>query len=165
MILRRGCRGVWRRGVCAGWFQDDPNVDDHAIVKVLVSGDEGVPLRILEADPFCSPGSLVEAIEVLDRRDDRIGGVMRIDLDSHGQSSPIVRSFREQEFEGDRFGCESRSRRRIMRSRGGRWNASLLEGWACDPIESILLPLCLRRHGLPGWVLMDMGRLGRRVCS
>lgn len=115
MVLRRGCRGVWRRIICARWFQDDSNVDDHTIMKVLVSGDEGVPLRILEADPFGSSRSLVEAIKVLDGRDDGIRGVVRIDLHPHGKSSPVIGGLGEEEFEGDRLGSDGCWRRDIMR--------------------------------------------------
>ena len=69
-LLNDGRTGVIRRWtVCSWWwrwFIDDPNVYDHVVSKILISGDEGVSLFILETNAFRTTGTSVETIEVLD---------------------------------------------------------------------------------------------------
>ena len=64
---------------------DDPHVDGHVIPQVLIPGNEGGAVIIFKADPV---PALIDAVEVLDRRHDGVRGIMRIDLDSHGDASP-----------------------------------------------------------------------------
>jgi hypothetical protein len=64
-------------------FGSDPYIDDHLVGEVLISSDESIPVAILEADA----SSLIQAIEVLDRCNDRVGGIVREDVHSHRQSS------------------------------------------------------------------------------
>ena len=84
---RRG-RGRGRDGRRAvigrdGGLEHDPDDDGHAIIEVLVAGDQGVGPAVLEGDAADAAGALVEAVEVLDGGDDGIGRVMGMDVDSH----------------------------------------------------------------------------------
>lgn len=81
---------------------DHPHVDRHIIPQVLIPCDEGGAMFILETD---TTGMLViDPIEVLDRRHDGVGSIMRIDLDSHGYPSSNLGGFIEQQLKGDVLG-------------------------------------------------------------
>lgn len=84
------------------------NMDDHVVPKVLVSGDEGVSLCILEADAFCSP--FVQSVEVLDRGNNGICGIVGEYLYPHRQPCSIVGRTIEQQLERNVLGCGTRRR-------------------------------------------------------
>ena len=66
---------------CLRVVRDNSNIDDHIILKVLISRNECVPMVVLETDAVRS--TFVEAVEVLDSRHNRVGGIVRKDLHPH----------------------------------------------------------------------------------
>ena len=66
---------------CLRVIRNDSDVDDHIILKVLISRDKRVPTVIFEADAVCS--TLVKAVKVLDSSHNRVGGIVRKDLHPH----------------------------------------------------------------------------------
>ena len=106
---------------------DYPDIYYHIVPEVFVSRDQCIALVILEAHALGS--SLVEAVEVLDRGDDRVGGVMREDLDSHRQTCAIIGRFIKDEFECDMLRGRTQ-RRRIVRGGRARVPTSVVQaGW------------------------------------
>jgi hypothetical protein len=66
------------------------------VVQVIVGGDESVASRILEADPI----AIVDAVEVFDRSNNGLCGIMGVDDDSQGNARPCLGSLVKQELEG-----------------------------------------------------------------
>lgn len=113
-----------------GWslrhLLDDADVDDHVVAEVLVAGDEGVALLVLKAHALGARRARVEAVEVLDRRHDGLGGVVRVDGDTHGEARTTLRRLERHELEFDILGvgpaggadpsrvCSGRGRRREL---------------------------------------------------
>jgi hypothetical protein len=58
---------------------------------------------ILEADPTGS--TVIYSIEIFDRGDDRVCGVMRIDLNAHRNASSDFGVLIEKQLKGDVLGC------------------------------------------------------------
>lgn len=52
--------------------------------EIFVPSNEGCPFLVLEAHAQAAIWTWVEAIEVLDRGDNGIGGIMGVDVNSHG---------------------------------------------------------------------------------
>ena len=82
------------------------NMDDHIVLKVLVSGDESVSLSVLKADAFSSP--FIQPVKVFDCGNDGICSVVREYLYPHRQSCAIVGNTIEQQLEGDILGRGAR---------------------------------------------------------
>ena len=79
-----GCRMVRALSETIWWMRvvwDHSYINHHVVSEVLVSRNEGIALLVFEAHTLSSP--FVEAVEVLDGGDDRVGGVMGEDLNSH----------------------------------------------------------------------------------
>lgn len=68
--------------------RDNPNMDDHVVLKVLISRNQCVPTVVLEADAVCS--TFVKTVKVLDGSHDRVGGIMGKDLYPHWQSCSMI---------------------------------------------------------------------------
>lgn len=86
---------------CLRVVRNDSNVDDHVVLKVLVSRNKRVPTVILKADAVC--GTLVKAVKVFNSSHNRVGGVMRKDLHPHWQSCSMISGTIKQELECDVF--------------------------------------------------------------
>jgi hypothetical protein len=69
---------------------DDPNIHDHVVSKILVSGDEGVSLFVFEGDAFGTARASVQTVEVLDCCYNRVGRIMGEYLHSHREARPIL---------------------------------------------------------------------------
>lgn len=123
---------------------DHPHVDRHIILQVLIPCDEGGAMFILETD---TTGMLViDPIEVLDRRHDGVGSIMRIDLDSHWYPSSNLGGFIEQQLKGDVLGHRvlvdllmrgGIGDRVLGPSKLGRLHYGLAEGKACTERPTI----------------------------
>lgn len=74
------------------------DIDSHAVLEVLVPGNECVAILVLKAN--AAGGAFVDPIEIFDRSDDGVGSVMGIDLDPHWNASPHLRGLVEQQLEG-----------------------------------------------------------------
>jgi hypothetical protein len=61
------------------------------MVEVLIPGNQDIAMTVLEDD---TP-TLIQSVEVLDSCNDRISGIVREDVDPHGQSSPVLGGLRE----------------------------------------------------------------------
>lgn len=81
------------------------HIHDHIVRKVFVSCNERVALSILKADSFCD--TFVKTIKVLHSCNDRVGGVMRKDLYSHGQARSVVGRSIKVELESHTLGCRT----------------------------------------------------------
>lgn len=79
--------------------RDDPHINGHVVSQILVPCNEGCPIFILEADAACD--AVVDAVEILDRRHDRVRGVMRENLYSHGDSGSNFGVLVQEKFESD----------------------------------------------------------------
>lgn len=91
--VETGTFRVWRsnssRRIRVSWLVrlvDRANIDGHEMFEVIVGRDKGVAILVLEADT----GRVVEAVEVLCRRDDRLGSVVRMDEDAQRESGPAL---------------------------------------------------------------------------
>lgn len=71
-------------GVCLDG--DNPDIDGHVVSQVLVSRYEGDAVFILEADT--TGGTIIDTVEILDGRDNRISGVVRVYLNTHRDACP-----------------------------------------------------------------------------
>jgi hypothetical protein len=71
------------------------DIDGGIIVEVLPRCDQGIAISVLEADTI----SVVNAVEVLDSSDDRLCGVVLVDLDPQWDSSPGLGSIIQQQLE------------------------------------------------------------------
>jgi hypothetical protein len=71
-------------------FFDDSNIHNHVVSKVLVSGDEGVSLFVLERDAFSTARAGIQTVEVLDGRYNRVGCIVREDLHPHRKARSIL---------------------------------------------------------------------------
>lgn len=80
-------------GFRVGMNGDDPNIYRHVVSQILIPCYEGGAMLILEADPAGS--AVIDTVKILDGRDDRIGGIMRVDLDTHGDSGADLGVFIE----------------------------------------------------------------------
>jgi hypothetical protein len=105
-VIRRWAIRPWGRR----WLIDDPNVYNHVVSEVFVLSDEGISLLILEAHAFGTGGPSIEAIEILDRCDNRVGSIMREDLHTHREARTILGGFREEELECDTLRCRAPER-------------------------------------------------------
>jgi hypothetical protein len=96
---RRNCGLVRVRRVVFGigilWRYAD--IDSHAMFEVLEPCDECVSMAVLENN---AP-TLVQAVEVLDCRNDGVGGIVRVDIHTHWQPSLVGWSMGEQQLEAD----------------------------------------------------------------
>lgn len=86
---------------CLRVVRNDSNVDDHIILKVLISRNKCVPTVVLETDAVC--GTFVKAVEVFDGSHNRVGGIMGKDLHPHWQSCSMIGGTIEQQLECDVF--------------------------------------------------------------
>ena len=87
---------------CLRVIRNDSNVDNHVVLKVLISRNECVPTVILEADAVCS--TFVKAIEVLHSSHNGVGGIMREDLHPHWQPRSMIGGTIEQQLKCDVLG-------------------------------------------------------------
>ena len=62
-------------------IRNDPNVDDHIVLKILVSRNECITTVVLKTDAV--RGTFVKAVEILNSSHNRVGGIMRKDLYPH----------------------------------------------------------------------------------
>ncbi len=92
--------------LCLPWLRpslrtikNDSNIDDHVILKILISRNKSVSAVVLEADAVC--GTFVETVEILDSSHNRVGSVVREDLHPHWQSCSMIGSTIEQQLECD----------------------------------------------------------------
>lgn len=90
-------------GTRSGRTIADTNINDRVVTEVLVSADDGVALLIFKAHTRAACWGGVEAVEVLDSRDDGLGGVMRVDLDPHRDARTVLVGILDQ-LELDRAG-------------------------------------------------------------
>lgn len=91
---------MWARG---GRTISNTDVDNRVMAKVLVATNDGITLVILETHTRAASLSGVETIEVLDSGNNRLSGIVRVDLDPHGYPRPIlVRVLDELELDGSR---------------------------------------------------------------
>lgn len=97
ILLGEGGRG-------GGGLINDTDVDNHVVAKVFVPRDQSIALVILEADALGASPTGVEAIEVLDRRDNGVGRVMGENLHPHGKARTILRRVKEQQLKCDILG-------------------------------------------------------------
>ena len=119
---------------------DNPDVHGHVVPQIFVSGNKGDAALILKADTARS--AVVDAVEVLDRCDNRVGGIMRVDLNTHRYTCSNLGVLIEQQLKGDVLGCRVRSRAMIMRLPSHRsmliggslhgFGLSLSENWQCQ---------------------------------
>ena len=84
---------------CLRVIRNDSNVDDHVVLKVLISRNKCIPTVVLEADAVC--GTFVKSVEVLDSSHNRVSGIVRKDLDPHWQPCSMVGGTIEQQLECD----------------------------------------------------------------
>jgi len=87
---------------------DDSDVHRHALAEVLVPRNHGIVLFVFEADPLGDGRARVQAVEILDSGDYRVGRIMRVDLDSHGEPRLILGRLCRNELEPDRLGAQLR---------------------------------------------------------
>lgn len=103
-MVRRSNRAVRRRGVVGTRCRRViPNADIHnrVVAEVLVATNDSVALFILKAHARAPCLGRIETVEVLDGRNDRLGSVMRVDLDPHGYARPVlVRVLDQLELDG-----------------------------------------------------------------
>ena len=62
-------------------IRNDPNVDDHIVLKILVSRNECISTVVLKTDAV--RGTFVKSVEILDGSYNRVRGIMRKDLYPH----------------------------------------------------------------------------------
>lgn len=84
---------------CLRVIRNDSNIDDHVVLKVLISRNQCVPTVVLKADAV--RGTFVKAVEVLDSSDNRVGGIMWKNLHPHWQSCSMIGGTIEQQLECD----------------------------------------------------------------
>ena len=84
---------------CLRVIRNDSNIDDHVVLKILISRNKCVPTVVLKADAVC--GTFVKAVEVLDSSDNRVGGIMWKNLHPHWQSCSMIGGTIEQQLECD----------------------------------------------------------------
>jgi hypothetical protein len=70
------------------------------MLEVLEPRNERGAMAVLEYDS----SALVQAIEVLDSSNNGISCIVRVDVDSHGQTSPVLRGLGEQELKANMLG-------------------------------------------------------------
>lgn len=70
------------------------NEDGHVVLEVFVSRDKGVAVAVLEAHTVAL--TVVDAVEVLNGRNDRFRGVVRPDVHPHRQARARVRPLQQQ---------------------------------------------------------------------
>lgn len=87
-----------------GGLVNDADVDNHVVAEVFVARDQSIALVILEADALGASPTGVEAIKILYRRDNGLGCVMRVNLDSHWEARPILGRVQEQQLKCDVLG-------------------------------------------------------------
>lgn len=75
----------------------DADVDSHAVLEVLVACDECACFLVLEAEAI----AIVQPEEVLDGGDDGVCRIMRVYVDSNGESGTLLGELGEQQLEGD----------------------------------------------------------------
>ena len=75
------------------------DIDCSIIVEVLPGCDQGVALGILEADAV----AIVDAIEVLDSSDNRLCGIVLVDLDSERYPGSCFGPVVKEQLEGYRL--------------------------------------------------------------
>ena len=90
---------------CLRIVRDDTNIYNHVVLEIVITRDKSIAALVLETHAF--GGSFVETVEVLDSGNDGVGGIMWEYLHPHGQSSPMIVSAVEQEFECHILGCRS----------------------------------------------------------
>lgn len=88
---------------CLRVIRNDSNVDNHVILKVLISRNKCVSTVVLKADAVC--GTFVKAIEVLDSSHNRVSSIMRKYLHPHWQSCAMIGGTIEQQLECDVLRC------------------------------------------------------------
>lgn len=124
----------WRRPVVARGkgtrrqrrLLNDADVDNHVAAEVLVARNHGVAGLVLEADALGACWARVQAVEVLDCGDDGVGGIMGVDLHTHGQARRSMRRVRRDQLEADGLGLDRR--RRCWRRSHGRRGLCGVEG-------------------------------------
>ncbi len=90
---------------CLRVIRNDSNIDDHVVLKVLISCNKCVPAVVLKADAVC--GTFVKAVKVLDSSHNRVGGIMRKYLHPHWQSCSMIGGTVEQQLECDVLRCRT----------------------------------------------------------
>lgn len=68
------------------WDGDHPDINGHIVPQVLIPCYEGDAILILKADTARS--AIIDTIEILDRSHNRISGIMRVYLYTHGYACP-----------------------------------------------------------------------------
>jgi hypothetical protein len=71
-------------------FFNHPDIDDHVVSKILVSGDEGISLLVLERDAFGPARTGIKTIEVLNSCYNRVSCIVREDLHPHREARSIL---------------------------------------------------------------------------
>lgn len=90
-----------------GRLLDNPDVDYHVVSEILISRNQSIALFVLETDSLRAGWARVQAIEILDRSDNGVRGIMRINLDTHGQARAVLRRICEEKLECDTLGCSN----------------------------------------------------------
>ena len=75
----------------------DTNMYNHVVSEVLISSNQCIPLVVLKTDTLRS--AFVEAVEILDGCNDRIGGIMREYLNPHRKPGSAVGGSIEKQLE------------------------------------------------------------------
>lgn len=92
--------GVWAR---SGRTVSNTHVYNRVVAEVLVAANDGVTLVVLEAHARAAGRRGVQAIEILDSGNNGLGGIVRVDLHSHGYPRPVLmRVLDELELDGPR---------------------------------------------------------------
>ena len=102
LCTSRRCRLILNLALllpCLRVVRNDSNVDDHIVLKILVSRNKCVPTVVLKADAVRR--TLVKAVKILDSGYNRVGGIVRKYLHPHWQSCPMVGGTIEQQLECD----------------------------------------------------------------
>jgi hypothetical protein len=90
-----------KRGSGLRGFFNDPDMDHHVIAEIFVSCDQCVVLIILETD---TGNAVVQPIEVLDSRYYRFRVIVRVYLNTQGQSCSVLGGLCEEELELNMLG-------------------------------------------------------------
>lgn len=93
---RHGLLWHWELGNDLSRAWNTSHIHGGVVVKVIVGCDQSIASRILETDTI----AIVDAIEVFNRSNDGLCGIMGVDDDSQGNARPGLGSFVEQELKG-----------------------------------------------------------------
>lgn len=118
--------------IAVGVNRNHAHVDGHIVSQVLISGNECIPIFILEADAASS--TIVDTVEVFHGGHNGVRRIMRVDLHSHWYPCSDFGVLIQQELEGDVLG-DGGAGRLLVRGR--------------IPTAPIGVGVIIRRGGVP----------------